>query len=69
MARKRKYNKLKLKLSQDVLPLFNKERMSYQQVADHFKVDRGTVIRWVKKLREAGYEVKTLPVGNIKTEI
>ena len=47
----------------EILPYYNEQNMSHEQVADVYGVARNTVIRWVKLLRENGYEVKTKPRG------
>jgi len=47
--------------------LFNEQNLSSREVAKRMKVNQSTVWRWIKALRDAGYEVKTLPVGNIRS--
>jgi len=41
----------------EIIPLIDKG-LTYGQIATKYKVSEATVNRWVKRLREAGYEIK-----------
>ena len=45
------------------IPLMRNEGMTDAAIAEHFGVARNSITRWVKKLREAGHEIKRFPRG------
>lgn len=48
-----KFNKLR-----EMIPLINEDGLNASDVAKLCHVHRVTVMKWAKRLREAGYEVK-----------
>lgn len=49
----------------DILPLINDKKMDLKAVAKRVRKSEPTIWRWVKKLRDAGYEVKTRRYGKL----
>ena len=45
------------------IPAMRNEGKTDQEIADEYGVARNTITRWVKKLREAGHEIKRFPRG------
>jgi transposase len=45
------------------IPEMRAEGMTDQEIANEYGVARNTITRWVKKLREAGHEIKRFPRG------
>ena len=49
--------------------MINEQGMSIKQVAKAVKRSEPTIWTWIRKLREAGYEVKTDAKGRKRLEI
>ena len=48
------------------IPDMRNDGMTDQEIADEFGVARNSITRWVKKLRDAGHEIKRFPRGGRK---
>lgn len=45
------------------IPAMRNSGLSNDEIAETYGVAKNTIVRWVRKLREAGHEIKRFPRG------